>query len=100
MAETAVIDKKNNAPSPFYKTYSATGLSADVDLTTDWPGWVQGKRPKAVAQIIWSGGDIVVQDYAGNSETLGAVYSPATISPKTLVDTGTTSESILVIWQA
>lgn len=82
-----------------YKKYTASGLSADVDLSEDFPGRDANRgRGDLPRKIIWTGGNIVVKDKFGNSETLTSAMSPLEIRPLTLVDTGTTATEIVVIW--
>jgi hypothetical protein len=83
-----------------FKLYTATSITADTDLSIDYPGYsATGKQEKLPRWVEYAGGDLKIEDAQGNQTTLPAVNAAARpMAPQKIIDVGTTATFIFVIW--
>ncbi len=89
------------SPAVLYKLYDDVGSGSDVDLTTDYPGYAQGREKKLPHALICLGtaGNLNMTDNLGNSDVVAlvkGVWMP--IAPKTLLAASSTALIVMVIW--
>jgi hypothetical protein len=96
---SGAVQQNNLESGAIFKLYTAAGISADVDLTIDWPGY-NGRRKLLPRWICYTGGVVIVTDAQGNSTTLPADFAgiPLPLDAAGITNTGTDATQILVIW--
>lgn len=93
----STVASGNLNSSALFKVYTSVG--SDTDLSTAYPGQSQG-RSFLPRMVLFTGGDLVVQDAQGNNSTLDSTAAgiPLPIAPQKLISSGTTATFILIGW--
>jgi hypothetical protein len=84
--------------SGLFKTYTSFG--ADIDVTIDYPGYTAMKGPRYPREVVYSGGNLVVQLDDGTNITLNSAFAgiPRARSFQKIISSGTTATAAEVAW--
>lgn len=97
-----VTQQLNLESGAIFKMYTAAGITADVNLSIDYPGWsaANGRNDKLPRYVVFVGGDLVIEDAQDNSTTLDSSLAgiPLPLAPFQITNAGTTATFIVVIW--